>query len=292
MLHSWAVLLTFQNLEHWTHPYPLPDHSPVRNILVITAGNIPLVGFHDFLTVLISGNRFIGRLSSRDSMLLKILAEELIRIEPEFADRIYFRDSVVSFDAAIATGSDNSARYFNQEYGQIPHLIRKNRSSAAVLDGTETKEEISRLTADLLEYYGLGCRSISHLFLPAGYNPAPLVKEIIENATVDPCEPLNDNLRFQKARLTLLNIPFIDAGKLLLVENENLHSPIGVVHYNDYRDSTKLFDHLTERKNEIQCLVGHQNQNPALIPFGTAQKPELWDYADDTDTLAFLIAIS
>ncbi|MFA5815086.1 MAG: acyl-CoA reductase [Bacteroidales bacterium] len=288
-LNSWSSLLTADNLTRWTDLYPIPAVPPVRNILVITAGNIPLVGFHDFLSVLISGHRFIGKLSSRDDQLLTLLAKELIRMEPLFADQIQLQNFAISPDAVIATGSNNSSRYFQMEYGHVPHIIRKNRSSAAILDGSETDEELDNLAADILEYYGLGCRSVSHLFLPAGYSPGNLVEPLISFNQIDPCEPFNDNLRYQRARLAMLNTPFIDARQVLLIESEMLHSPIGVVHYSFYDDLSVLLSHLKAQDTEIQCLVGHKSANPNLIPFGSAQKPELWDYADNIDTLDFII---
>jgi len=288
-LNSWTSLLDIENLKQWTDPYAIPGNKPFRNILVITAGNIPLVGFHDFLSVLISGNRFLGKLSSRDSLLLSRLAQELIGIEPRFADQIKIQDVKMSPDAVIATGSNNSARYFKMEYGRVPHIIRKNRSSAAILDGTERAIELENLTGDILEYYGLGCRSISHLFLPAGYSVDKLAGLIASFRQVDECETFNNNLRYQRARLTMMNVPFVDANRALLIESEMLHSAIGVVHYSFYNGRKELFEILQTRKEEIQCLVGHKSLHPDLIPFGSAQKPELWEYADDVDTMDFLI---
>lgn len=287
-LSSWSSLLTLNNLTCWTDRYSFRPIPAMHNILVITAGNIPLVGFHDFLSVLISGNRFIGKLSSRDDKLLTILAKELIRIEPQFAGLIHLQDPLVIPDAVIATGSGNSARYFQVEYGHFHHIIRKNRSSAAILDGSETRGELDFLAADILAYYGLGCRSISHLFLPAGYLPENLVEPLSAFRPIDPCEPFNNNLHYQKTRMAMLSTPYIDGGLALLVESEMLHSPVGVVHYSYYSDRTLLFDNLKNQESEIQCLVGHKSLNPNLIPFGSAQKPELWDYADHIDTVEFL----
>jgi hypothetical protein len=297
-MNSWASVLTFENLNRWIEPYRVADECEIRNILVITAGNIPLVGFHDFLSVLITGNRFIGKLSSRDNILLTLLARELIRIEPLFANYLEIdqplpvnnglQSGKVKPDAVIATGSDNSARYFQTEFGNIPHIIRKNRSSAAILDGAETDPELKDLAGDILEYYGLGCRSVSHLYLPAGYRLAGLAKVLSDFSGIDSCEPLKDNLRYQRARMGMLNIIYIDARQTLLVESELLHSPIGVVHYSFYQDKQKLLENLMVRQDEIQCLVGHQSIYSKLLPFGTVQKPELWDYADEVDTVEFL----
>ena len=286
-VNSWAEMLTFENLLKWTDPYRLPDSLPQKEILVVTAGNIPLVGFHDFLSVLISGNRFMGKLSSRDNILLRKIANELIRMEPRFAGLINL-DGQTTPDGVIATGSNNSARYFQLQYGQLPHVFRKNRSSAAILDGTETDEDLKGLASDMLLYYGLGCRSVSHLFFPFGYSPGKLVTCLSSYSGIDPCKPFTDNHRFQQARLTMLGIPFLDAGNTLLVENESLHSRIGVVNYSYYIDRKSLMNSLLAQSGEIQCLVGHASLIPGILPFGTAQHPELWDYADQVDTLKFL----
>lgn len=290
-LNTWSSLLTQDNLNLWTDSYTIPVDPANRNILVITAGNIPLVGFHDFLTVLISGNRFFGRLSSRDNRLIAILAEELIRIEPLFTDQIHFQNFPTSPDAAIATGSDNSSRYFRLTYAQIPHIIRKNRSSIAILDGTETTGELINLAGDVLEYYGLGCRSVSHLFLPVGYPPENLMKPLSFYNQIDPCDPHIDNLLYQRARLSVLNIPYLDTGQILLVGSDNLHSPIGVVHYSFYEDRDQLLKSLKDKNTEIQCIAGHPSIDSKLVPFGSAQKPELWDYADEVDTMEFLTGL-
>jgi hypothetical protein len=287
-LLSWSALLTGNNLTRWTDPYPIADDPPLRNILVITAGNIPLVGFHDFLSVLISGNCFHGKLSWRDDQLLVLLAKELIRIEPGFSNQIHIRDFTIVPDAVIATGSNNSSRYFRMEYGRIPNIIRKNRSSAAVLDGSETPDELENLTADITEYYGLGCRSVSHLFLPAGYAPESLLQPLSSCNHTDPCMPYVHNLGYQRARLAMLKIPFFDCSQTLLVESDSLHSPIGVVHYSFYTDRNALFEKLEALSSELQCLIGHKSLYFKLLPFGSAQKPELWEYADGVDTLEFL----
>ena len=286
---SWSSLLTIENLTRWTRPYNLPDHPTTRNVLVITAGNIPLVGFHDFVSVLLCGHRFIGKLSSRDDLLLARLAEELIRMEPGFADLILLERSTIAPTAVIATGSDNSVRYFQSEYDHFPRIIRKNRSSAAILDGTETDEELFGLAADILEYYGLGCRSVSHLYLPADYSLERLAGIIAGYRKIEPCALQSDNLVYQRARMAILEMPVTDAVNVLLTASEGLHSAIGVVHYSYYKSSVLLLDQLKHQESDIQCLMGHQSINASLLPFGTAQKPELWDYADKVDTMEFLV---
>ena len=288
-LNAWSALLTVENLSRWTQSYPIPVVPMLKNILVITAGNIPMVGFHDFLSVLISGNRFIGRLSSRDNLLICRLAEELIRMEPEFSDLIRFDDREIAPDAVIATGSNNSARYFQELYGRIPHIIRQNRSSGAILDGTETDAEMENLAADILAYYGLGCRSVSHVWIPAGYPTEKLARSLAEYNNTDACESLRNNIKYQKARLAMLGQPFTEAGNALLMESNLLQSPIGVVYYSFYDDRQLLLDFLKTRESEIQCLVGHLSPDSGLTGFGEAQKPELWQYADNIDTLDFLL---
>ena len=287
-MKSWTDLLTTENLTLWTNGYPISEPSPLRNILVITAGNIPLVGFHDFLTVLITGNRFIGKLSQRDEVLLTTLAQELINIEPGFAGQIQLQNFNSDPDAVIATGSNNSARYFLTEYGQLPHIIRKNRSSIAVLDGSETKEELDLMAGDILKYYGLGCRSISHIYLPTGYSPENLIEPLGSYKGPDPCEPFTHNLHYQRARLSILNKPAHYTSHAILLENNNLHSPICVIHYSFYNNTATLFEKINTQQSEIQCITGHKSLHPQLIPHGSAQSPQLWDYADNIDTLRFL----
>jgi len=290
-LKAWSALLTLDNLEKWTRNYPIHDVPPRNNILVITAGNIPLVGFHDFLCVLMSGNRFIGKLASRDNQFIRILANELIRIAPEFADLIRFDEHSIIPRGIIATGSDNSSRYFKAEYGHIHHIIRKNRTSAAILTDSETPDDLDNLASDILEYYGLGCRNISHLFLPTGYSPGNLTLPLSTFRDVDPCELYTDNLRYQRARYALSGVPVIDAGKVLLVESDNLHSPIGVVHFSFYSDVDVLFRQLENHILDIQCLSGNLTQYQQVVPLGTAQRPDLWDYADNIDTMDFLMTV-
>jgi hypothetical protein len=286
-LGAWADLLKMDKLQQWAQAYNLDERKRPSDILVITAGNLPLVGFHDFLSVLVSGNRFIGRLSSRDNILIPLIARELIRIEPGFSGFIHFGEKADP-DAVIATGSDNSSRYFRTAFGHLPSIIRKNRSSAAILDGSETNGELDGLVADMLVYYGLGCRSITHVYLPEQLKTDDLADRIRHYAGTDPCPLYRDNLRYQKARLALLGIRVTDARNALLTENESLHSAIGVIHYSYYSSLDRLKELLDYYDSGIQCLAGHGSLLPGLVPFGKTQNPELGDYADRLDTLAFL----
>jgi len=283
---AWVNLLTRENLTRWMNAYPFTPNSP-RDILVIPAANIPLVGFHDFLSVLITGNRYLGRLSYRDRHLLPLLSDTLISINSGFRELIRLADEPAIPDAVIATGSTNTARYFRSRYELVPSIIRQNRVSVAVLTGHETQTDYAGLAADILTYYGLGCRSVSHVFLPAGTSIESLIRAIGDYSDWDPNPMMADNVRFQKARYGMLNQPFIETAKLLLCENASLHSPIGTLHYSFYPDPRLLEQQLTSLSGELQCIVGTRH-----TPFGQAQKPGLLDYADQVDTIRFLITLT
>ncbi len=280
---SLSTLLTSGNLLRWVQPYlPLEPKTPA-DILVISAGNIPMVGFHDFLCVLISGSTYIGKLSSKDNQLIPHIADELIRINPQFSQRIRFTERSVSAGAVIATGGSNTGRYLSREFMGIPSIIRTNRTSAAILDGTENSQELDGLASDILEFFGLGCRSISHVFFPEGASTARLADALNRYPDSTPNPMYRDNLIFQKACLKLANIPYSETKNVLVTENSSLFSPIAVLHYSFYSHSRNLTTFLDTQEGNIQCIVGHGH-----TPFGRAQKPELWDYADHIDTLQFL----
>ncbi len=280
---SLSALLTPDNLHRWVQPYlPLEPGHPA-DVLVISAGNIPMVGFHDFLSVLISGNSYTGKLSTKDNLLLTLLADELIRIEPEFSERIRFTDQFPTPDAAIATGGNNTSRYFVSQYRNIPSIIRKNRTSVAILDGTETSKDFEGLAADILEFYGLGCRSISHVYLPVGARIDPLADALSRFTRISPNPMYSDNLIYQTACLKLAGIRFLETRNILIIEDSAIFSPIGTLYFSHYNSLENLVSFLNSQAGKIQCIVGRQ-----YTPFGLAQKPELWDYADHIDTLSFL----
>jgi len=286
-LQSWSTLLTAENLVKWLTPYTLTDNLLIRNILVISSGNIPLVGFHDFLSVLISGNRYIGNLSSRDNQLLPAIADLLIGINSDWENRIKLTGEPVPFDAVIATGSTNTSRYFQRTYRSVPSIIRKNRTSVAILTGSESRPDYDGLSADILNYYGLGCRSVSHVFMTAGHSPGPLIEALRTFGDWEPNPLLSDNLRYQKALMTMMKVPFTDTGKVILSENPAIHSPIGVVHYSFYPNEQEVRNLVSMMPDELQCVVGKE-----YVPFGFAQQPALWDYADQVDTIEFLKSLN
>jgi hypothetical protein len=274
-----------QHLKRWVAPYGLSPSSE-KIVAIVMAGNIPLVGFHDFLSVLISGHDVQIKLSSKDSVLLRFMMEKLIEIEPRFARKIQPVERLKDFDAVIATGSDNSARYFHYYFGKYPHIIRKNRTSCAVLNGKETEEEFRSLAQDVFQYFGLGCRNVSKLFLPRNFSIPKLLDAWQPFENIIHHHKYNNNYDYQKSILLVNKMPHLDNGFVLLQENVRLVSPISVLFYEYYENEGDLALKLTENKDQIQCIVG--KTTAGAVPFGQAQSPMLWDYADQVDTLKFL----
>jgi hypothetical protein len=276
------------NIEKWLSNYVLEEQTP-KTIGLVMAGNIPLAGFHDFITVLISGNIVQAKLSSGDSYLLPHLVKFLIELEPAFNDRIAFVDRLKDFDAIIATGSDNSARYFNYYFSKYPHIIRQNRTSCAILDGLENESDLIELGKDIFQYFGLGCRNVSKIFIPINYEFNDLFKALEPYSDIINHHKYNNNYDYQKSILLVNSVEHLDLGFLLLRETESLVSPISVLFY-DYYDSTEeLKIKLNPLSHKIQCIVAKDASWPGSIHPGIAQKPELWDYADKVDTLQYLL---
>jgi hypothetical protein len=286
-LENWAKALTHENLIKWVKPYSIKGFAEKR-VAVVMAGNIPLVGFHDFLSVLITGHHFIGKLSSNDNLLIPFLAEELIAIQPNFQSKIEFtKDRLPSFELVIATGSNNTARYFEYYFKNKPHIIRKNRNSAAILEGTETKEELEALGKDVFTYFGLGCRNVSKLFIPESYDFDAFFKSMFAYKDFINHHKYANNYDYNKAVYLMSSIKLLDNGFLLLKKDKQFSSPIGVLFYETYSDDNQLKKRLEEEKENIQCIVGRHPYGE--VAFGKAQHPDLTDYADGVDTIEFLI---
>jgi hypothetical protein len=274
-------------LNSWVSSYVLPEEKS-KKVGLTMAGNIPLVGFHDYLCVLISGNQAIIKLSSQDSYLLPTLHAWLILLEPRFKDQVFFEDRLKNVDALIATGSDNTARYFEYYFRNIPHIIRKNRSSVGILMGEEETSHLKELGKDVFSYFGLGCRNISKLFIPEGYEFVRLFeswdgfKGIIEH------HKYANNYDYQKSILLVNKVAHLDNGFVLITQNEQLVSPISVVYYETYTTQSDLKRRIKSQQNKIQCIVSANGWYEGSVPFGKAQTPELWDYADGADTMKFL----
>ena len=274
-----------KNLRAWLSGYLLPTRHP-KVVAIIMAGNIPAVGFHDLLCVLLIGDSALIKLSSKDTALMKFLLEKLIEISPGFSSKIQYAERLKNFDAVIATGSDNTSRYFEYYFGKYPHIIRKNRTSVAILNGTESEQDLIHLGADVFSYFGLGCRNVSKLFVPTGYNFGLLFRSWELFKEIEHHHKYHNNYHYQKSIFLVSVMPFLDNGFVLLQESERLVSPIAVVYYEYYAKPEELRDRLSSVQDKLQCIVG--NLSPATIRFGQAQFPELNDYADGVDVLKFL----
>jgi len=289
-VQSWATALTEENLDKWLSNYHFNESTP-KNIGLILAGNIPLVGFHDFLSVLVSGHNVLVKTSSNDQFLLPFLAKYIIAIEPEFADKITFVEGKLeNFDAVIATGSNNTARYFNYYFRDKPSIIRKNRNSVAVLNGKETKEQLEALGEDIFRYFGLGCRNVSKLFVRKGYSFNAYFEAIFKYQDIIHYEKYANNYDYNKAVFLMSNFKLLDNGFLTIKEDNSYTSPISSIFYEYYDSIEDLQIRLQSESEQIQCVVSN-NLVENSINFGQTQKPNLWDYADNVDTISFLIAL-
>lgn len=289
-INSWANALTEENLDKWLSHYDLQDIQP-KKVGLILAGNIPLVGFHDFLSVLVSGHKVVVKTSSNDQHLLPFLAKYIISIEPNFANYITFVEGrLEDFDAVIATGSNNTARYFEYYFKDKPSIIRKNRNSVAVLSGNESKEELIALGEDIFRYFGLGCRNVSKLFVPKDYTFDAFFQAMYEYQDIIKYEKYANNYDYNKAVFLMSQFQLLDNGFLTIKEDAAYASPISSVFYEFYDDLESVQNRLKTDQDLIQCIVS-KAIIPESIPFGKTQQPALWDYADNVDTLAFLKAI-
>ena len=286
-VQSWAKALTEDNLNQWLSNYDFSKIEP-KKVGLVLAGNIPLVGFHDFLSVLISGHDVLVKTSSNDQHLLKFLAKYLISIQPELNSKITFVEGKLEgFDAVIATGSNNTARYFEYYFKDKPSIIRKNRNSVAVLDGTETFEDLVGLGEDIFRYFGLGCRNVSKLFVPKDYNFDNFFKAMYEYRDVIQYEKYANNYDYNKAVFLMSNFQLLDNEFLTIKEDTSYASPISSVFYEFYENLEEITTRLNADAEQIQCVVS-KNLIPNSVTFGQTQQPKLWDYADNVDTLAFL----
>jgi hypothetical protein len=284
-LNAWQKHLKRDLLEAWINPYKLKEVTNPKKVLVIMAGNIPLVGFHDFLSVLISGHKVVVKMSSSDNILMKIIIEKLVKIAPEFDNLILFIDDIKSnnFSAVIATGSDNSAKYFEYYFRDAKRIIRKNRRSIAVLDGTESENELEGLSVDIFSYFGLGCRNVSKLFLPNGYNLNKLFQVFFNYRDLANHKKYANNYDYNKAIFLMGSNKLIENGFLLMKEDKSLFSPVAMLFYEFYDDIIDVNSFVEHNASKLQCVVSKNN-----TPFGCAQKPNLWDYSDGVDTIDFL----
>lgn len=280
-----SEFLLKDKLEQWTTHYHLDDNIGGKNIGIVMAGNIPLVGFHDFLCVFISGHKQTIKLSSKDDILLKHLIDTMMEWEPALAEFISFAELLKGCDAYIATGSNNSARYFEQYFSKYPNIIRRNRTAVAILKGNETTEELDLLADDVHQYFGLGCRNITKLFIPVGYDFLPLLKAFDKYKYFEDHHKFKNNYDYQLSIALLNNVYYMTNGSALLLENDAIFSAISQLNYSFYTDEKAVMESL-QNNDDIQCICGRNG-----IPFGQAQKPTLMDYADGIDTMQFLLTL-
>ncbi len=288
-LSSFAEMLDEKKLEKWlsTLSFKVQTLNP-KQIGVIMAGNIPAVGFHDFLCVLITGNILKAKCASDDKILLPWFSKLLIETEPRFRDKIFFVYKIENVEAVIATGSNNSARYFEYYFSKYPHIIRKNRNAVAVISGGETEGELTALGKDIFSYFGLGCRNVSKMYLPKGYDINLFFHAVQSFSDVMQHNKYMNNFDYHQALYLLNNEKFLTNNFLIIREDKMIATPVSVLNYEHYNDLQSLKMELENQKEKIQCIVSNHPEIENAIPFGKAQHPELWDYADGIDTIDFL----
>ena len=293
-----ALMLDEKKLNEWLINYSkeIKNDNEPKDIGVIMAGNIPLVGFHDALCVLISGNKLLAKLSKDDAVLMPYLVDLLAEIEPAFKNKISYVNKLEKPDAVIATGSNNSARYFEYYFGRYPHIIRKNRNSAAILTGDELENELIKLGEDIFSYFGLGCRNVSKLFVPEEYDFDFFFKAMQHFSYVMEHHKYMNNYDYNRAVLLLNNEKFLTNNFLIVRAHTALTTPVSVVHYESYKDINDLDSKLKSALQQLQCVTvagaPWKQLTVNTIPFGTAQCPQLNDYADNVDTLQFLLSLN
>ncbi len=270
----------------WVSKYP--ECIVSKKIAIVMAGNIPMVGVHDLICVLICGHSLQVKLSSQDTFLMKFLIVKLIIIAPELASKIEIVERLKDFDAVIATGSDNTARYFDYYFGKYPNIIRKNRTSVAILNGKESSEQLARLGVDIFTYFGLGCRNVTKIYVPENYDFIHFFESIESYNGIANHYKYANNYDYNKSIYLVNKVPHFDNGFLMLVEKEELFSPISVLHYEKYADLTALETLLKSQEGKIQCIVADKDAFPQYFDFGKAQYPDIQDYADGVDTMSFL----
>jgi hypothetical protein len=291
-LQGVAKFLDKKNLTEWAYTNVLRADKSSKRVGVAMAGNIPLVGFHDLLCVLISGHVLVAKLSSQDSVLMEFICNQLKLIDSRFRELIFIEERLTTIDAVIATGSDNTGRYFEYYFRNIPHIIRKYRTSCAVIRGEENEAELKELGKDVFSYFGQGCRNVSKIFLPAGYDVKKIMKAWEEYGAIVNHNKYANNYHYQHSILLINLIHFFDNGSVILTESKSLVSPIAIVYYEFYDDLTQLEKRLDENKEKIQCIASADRWYPKSVEFGGTQTPGLSDYADEVNTLEFLASIA
>ena len=291
-LLSWSNVLTKKSIDDFLSNYLIKNKKREKKIAIIMAGNIPLVGFHDFFCVIISGNFAVIKLSSKDSHLFKFILSFLVKENPDFDTKFDVVESKLQiFDAVIATGNNISANQFELYFKKYPKIIRRNRHSIAILNGNETKKEIELLANDIFYYYGLGCRNVSKIFIPNNYNLDILFKSFVLWNEVINKNSYANNYNYYRAIYLLNKEVFFDNGFVLLKESEKIGSPVGTIYFEYYKSDNQIKEMIKKNNEKIQCIVSNNNY-PKTIKFGETQMPNLNDFADDIDTFNFLLKLN
>lgn len=278
--------LNKEKLENWLSQYEISKTSNNKTIAIVAAGNIPMVAFHDILSVLISGNNLQLKLSEKDKFLLPFILEKLIEIEPDFKNKISIQFKLENFDAIIATGSNNTAKHFEYYFNKYKNIIRRNRNSIGILSGNESIEDIENLGHDIFEYFGLGCRNISKIFVPKTFDLMSLKNGLLKHINVNQHNQYMNNLDYQRTLYLMNQTPLIDIDFINIVENKSLHSPISCLHVERYNDIDEVNNFIIDERDNLQCIVGKD-----YLDFGKSQQPTLSDYADNVDTMKFILSI-
>lgn len=285
-------MLQYDNLKQWLSSYTIEPKRP-KVIAVIMAGNIPLVGFHDALCVLITGNHLLAKVSSKDAVLLEYTLRKLIEIAPKYSQAITISNTPISnFDAIISTGSENSSRYFEYYFNKYPHIIRKHRNSVAILLGNETPDTLQALSNDIFQYFGLGCRNVSKIYIPEDFDITKLIDAFESFGTFTLHNKYMNNYEYNKSIYLVSQIPHYDNGFILCKEDEKISSPLAVVFYEKYSNFADVQTIIKKYAENIQCIVCNDDlfYKKNILP-GKTQTPEVWDYADDIDTISFILNV-
>lgn len=272
-------------LNSWINYYSIDDNINPQKIGIVMAGNIPMVGFHDFLCAFITGHHQFIKLSEKDNVLLKHIIDTLYHWNPKVCNVVKISEILKDCDAYIATGSNNSARYFNYYFGKYPSLIRTNKTSVAIMTGDESIEDLGLLADDVFCFFGLGCRNVTKIFVPDGYNFENLLHAFDKYRYFSDISKYKNNYDYNLALLIMNNLIYMSNENIILVENKNVFSPVSVLNYSFYKNKPTIEDDLKIDEN-IQCIVGD-----GYIPFGQAQQPGLFDYADNRDTIQFFLGL-
>lgn len=291
-LRGIAHMLEENKLKKWLSNYTNVPENGQKRVGLIMAGNIPLVGFHDLLCVLASGNKAVVKLSSQDQILPRKLLETLAHINARLAKRVEVTDGKLeNFTHVIATGSDTSAKHFEYYFGKYPNIIRKNRNSIAIINGDESLSELRALGKDIFRYFGLGCRNVSKVYLSEKVNPQAFIASLEDWKFIANHSKYFNNYEYHKAIFLVEKLPHLDNGFLLLREEANLGCPVGVLHFQKFSHLDQMKAEVEIHADTIQCVVASKSLGlENTVPFGQSQSPELWDYADGVDTMAFLLS--